>query len=209
MERTGLSLSWLRRPAAEVNSQVLRAYPQGRLSRAGAPRRQNGPWGCRWARSSPHASDRAADRRVDGAVGCVCQGCSLERSGRLSYASGSGIAAAMTGAARACRRSFRAVFVNDAWPDKLSAAEKDLLKRWVAQGAEYKSHWSFNPVENISPPKPRDAKRVRNPVDAFVLAKIAGEKLKPSSEASRDTLPRKQAFHDNLIDVSASFSPQY
>ena len=36
---------------------------------------------------------------------------------------------------------------------KLSEAEKDLLKRWVAQGAEYKGHWAFNPVEKIAPSK--------------------------------------------------------
>ena len=78
---------------------------------------------------------------------------------------------------------------------KLSDTEKDLLKRWVAQGAEYKSHWSFNPVEKISPPNPRNAKWVRNPIDAFVMAKIASEKLKPSAEASRETLIRRLALN--------------
>jgi len=35
----------------------------------------------------------------------------------------------------------------------LSAADKDLLKRWVEQGAEYKPFWSFIPVEKVTPPK--------------------------------------------------------
>ncbi|MSU57160.1 MAG: DUF1553 domain-containing protein [Pedosphaera sp.] len=78
---------------------------------------------------------------------------------------------------------------------KLTVAEKDLLKRWVARGAEYKSHWSFNPVEKVSPPKPRDAKWARNPVDSFVLAKIESEKLRPAPEASRETLLRRLALN--------------
>src|SRR2546423_1833558 len=35
---------------------------------------------------------------------------------------------------------------------RLAPAQKDLLKRWIAQGAKYEAHWSFNPpktnVEN-------------------------------------------------------------
>ena len=77
----------------------------------------------------------------------------------------------------------------------LSDAEKNLLKRWIAQGAEFKGHWSFNPVEKTSPPKPRNAKWTRNPVDAFVRAKIESEKLKPAPEASRETLIRRLALN--------------
>jgi hypothetical protein len=77
---------------------------------------------------------------------------------------------------------------------KLSAAEKDLLRRWVAEGAEFKSHWSLIPVETILPPQPRDAKWVCNPIDAFILGRLAAEKLSPAPEAARETLLRRLAL---------------
>jgi len=78
---------------------------------------------------------------------------------------------------------------------KLTDAEKELLQRWIAQGAEYKGHWAFNPVEKVSPPTPGNAKWVRNPIDAFVLTKIESEKLKPTPEATRETLIRRLALN--------------
>jgi hypothetical protein len=77
---------------------------------------------------------------------------------------------------------------------KLSLAEKELLKRWVAEGAEYKSHWAFIPVGQVTPPQPRDKQRVRNPIDAFVLSRLETEKLRPAPEASRDILIRRLAL---------------
>ena len=77
----------------------------------------------------------------------------------------------------------------------LSDAEKELLKRWVAQGAEFKSHWAFLSVEKVQPPEPKNKKWVRNPIDQFVLAKIEAEKLKPSPEASREILIRRLALN--------------
>jgi len=77
---------------------------------------------------------------------------------------------------------------------KLSDAEKELLKRWITEGAEFKSHWSFIPVQPITPPTPRDAAAVKNPIDAFVLARLDSEGLKPSPEATRETLLRRIAL---------------
>lgn len=77
---------------------------------------------------------------------------------------------------------------------KLSAAEKDLLVRWVAQGAEFKPHWSLIPVGKVSPPQPENKSWARNPVDAFVLARLDAEKLSPAPEASREVLLRRLAF---------------
>ena len=76
---------------------------------------------------------------------------------------------------------------------KLTAAEKDLLLRWVAQGAEFKPHWSLIPVGKVLPP-PENNSWVRNPIDAFVLAKLDAEKLSPAPEASREVLLRRLAF---------------
>ncbi|MDR3457410.1 MAG: DUF1553 domain-containing protein [Verrucomicrobiae bacterium] len=75
----------------------------------------------------------------------------------------------------------------------LSAAEKDLLKRWVAEGAEYKPFWSFLPVEKITPPK-HTSNWAKNPIDDFVAAKLATENLSPSPVAPRETLLRRLAL---------------
>jgi hypothetical protein len=54
----------------------------------------------------------------------------------------------------------------------LTPKQKDLLKRWVAQGAEYQPHWAYVPLARPAAPKVNDGKWVRNPVDAFVLAEL-------------------------------------
>jgi len=77
---------------------------------------------------------------------------------------------------------------------KLSVVEKDLLLRWVAQGAEFKPHWSLIPVEKISPPRMQNKSWPRNPIDKFVLAKLEAENLSPAPAAPRETVLRRLAF---------------
>lgn len=73
----------------------------------------------------------------------------------------------------------------------LTAAQKDLLKRWVAQGAEYQPHWAFIAPVRPTLPKVKNPKWGRNPVDQFILARLEQEKLKPAPEADRRTLARR------------------
>ena len=85
----------------------------------------------------------------------------------------------------------------------LSGVEKNLLKRWVEQGAEYKPLWSFIPVEKISPPEPSKNNWVKNPIDDFVLAKLDAEQLLPSPAASRETLLRRLSLDLTGLPPSA------
>jgi hypothetical protein len=73
----------------------------------------------------------------------------------------------------------------------LSENERQTLKEWVAQGAKYDVHWSFRKLVNPVVPKVREPRWVRNPIDAFVLARLEREGLKPSAEAGRATLLRR------------------
>jgi hypothetical protein len=73
----------------------------------------------------------------------------------------------------------------------LTAAQKELLKKWVASGAEYQPHWAFLPPIKTEPPKVKDEKWVRNPIDRFLLAKMDEKGLKPSPEADRRTIARR------------------
>jgi hypothetical protein len=76
----------------------------------------------------------------------------------------------------------------------LSAYEKALLARWVAQGAEYKPHWAFLPPQKPEPPKVGEAAWARGPIDRFVLARLEREGLAPSPEASRTRLIRRVTY---------------
>ncbi|MCX7403522.1 MAG: PSD1 and planctomycete cytochrome C domain-containing protein [Planctomycetia bacterium] len=74
---------------------------------------------------------------------------------------------------------------------KLSDEQVDLLKRWVAEGAVYQGHWSFQPVERPAVPRVTDEKWPRNAIDHFLLARLEKENLKPSPEANQRTLLRR------------------
>src|SRR5262249_35433390 len=48
---------------------------------------------------------------------------------------------------------------------KLTAAQIDLLRSWVAQGGHYQQHWAFVPPRRPAVPAVKDAGWVRNPID--------------------------------------------
>ena len=73
----------------------------------------------------------------------------------------------------------------------LEPREKALLERWIKDGAEYQPHWAFIKPERPTPPEVRQADRVRNPIDRFVLARLEEEGLTPNPEADRHTLIRR------------------
>ncbi|MCW5553837.1 MAG: PSD1 domain-containing protein [Verrucomicrobiae bacterium] len=77
---------------------------------------------------------------------------------------------------------------------QLTEAQIDLLKRWILQGAEWKSHWSFIKPERPSLPEVKDARWPRNPIDHFILARLEKESLGTSPEADKVTLLRRVTF---------------
>ncbi|MEW5974268.1 MAG: DUF1553 domain-containing protein [Acidobacteriota bacterium] len=73
----------------------------------------------------------------------------------------------------------------------LTNEQKDTLKRWIAEGATWKEHWSFVPPSRASRPVVTKANWVRNPVDDFILAKLEAAGLEPAPEAGRRSLIRR------------------
>jgi hypothetical protein len=67
----------------------------------------------------------------------------------------------------------------------LTARQKDILNRWVAQGAEYQRHWSYEPP--VKTPIPSDV----NGIDFLIRQRLAEIGLQPSPEADRRTLIRR------------------
>lgn len=74
----------------------------------------------------------------------------------------------------------------------LTAAQKQLLKQWIAEGAVYEPHWAYIVPNRPPVPKVRIAGFAsRNPVDAFIQARLVQQKIKPSVEADKRTLLRR------------------
>lgn len=78
--------------------------------------------------------------------------------------------------------------------EPLTQKQIETLKLWIEQGARWEDHWSFLPPQK--PPRPQVAMPawVRDPLDAFVLARLEKEGLKPEAEATRETWLRRVSF---------------
>ena len=72
----------------------------------------------------------------------------------------------------------------------ITPSQIDLLRQWVAQGAEYQRHWSF-----VAPKKPRvpnlRSAWAQGPIDAMIDDRLQREGLSPSPAADRERLIRR------------------
>ena len=74
----------------------------------------------------------------------------------------------------------------------LTPEQKELLRRWIAEGAQYQPHWSYiTPTRPPVPPIVGSKSKIQNPIDAFVLNALAARNLSPSPEVERRTLLRR------------------
>ncbi len=74
---------------------------------------------------------------------------------------------------------------------RLSPEQKQLLERWIAEGAEYSTHWAFETPTRPAEPAVQRGDWVRTPIDRFVLAMLEAEGLAPAAEADRATLIKR------------------
>ena len=77
---------------------------------------------------------------------------------------------------------------------QLTSSEKEILKRWIAAGAEYQENWAFVPPKQSSLPVVKQSAWPRNEIDRFVLARLEQAGLKPLPSADRYTLARRVSF---------------
>lgn len=99
---------------------------------------------------------------------------------------------------------------------RLRVDEIDVLRKWIATGAaivgskeppleasngegdsfddEARQHWSFQPVQKVSPPEVENIDWLRTPVDAFILAKLEQRDWSPAPPATREVLIRRVHF---------------
>lgn len=102
----------------------------------------------------------------------------------------------------------------DAGVRPVEASELETLEEWIRTGAREaavdggrangrpdplvsdadRQHWAFRKPVRPAAPAPREANRVRNPIDAFVLKALEGKRLSLNEEAERLTLIRRVAL---------------
>ena len=76
---------------------------------------------------------------------------------------------------------------------KLSPEQKELLKRWVAEGAKYQNHWSYEAPSKAAVPSTEKA------IDSLIAARLKTKGVAPSAEADRRTLARR--LHSDLLGL--------
>ena len=79
----------------------------------------------------------------------------------------------------------------------LTTEEIEMLTRWIAEGAPYARHWSFEPPLRSRPPAVDGAEAAswwRDPLDRFVLARLQEVGLGPAPEADRATWLRRASL---------------
>lgn len=81
---------------------------------------------------------------------------------------------------------------------RLTPAEIATLKRWIDEGAEYQSHWSFVSLAPVPlPPEPKSLPpgvQVRNAIDRLAFAGLSRKGLVPQPQADPATLLRRVTF---------------
>ena len=76
----------------------------------------------------------------------------------------------------------------------LSDYEKNILKKWILQGAEWKKHWSFIKPEKPEIPQIQNNQWVKNEIDIFIAKNIENQNLEFSKIESKEILLRRLYF---------------
>ena len=76
----------------------------------------------------------------------------------------------------------------------LSDYEKEILIKWIEQGAEYEEHWAFMPPKKPEVPGIINTSWALNEIDYFIANKFESKGLSPSPRASKEKLIRRVFF---------------
>lgn len=77
---------------------------------------------------------------------------------------------------------------------KVTPAQLELLKRWIAEGGTWTQHWAFLTPAVPAPPAVKNEAWIKNEIDRFILARLDAEGLTPTKPADRITLIRRVTF---------------
>ena len=82
----------------------------------------------------------------------------------------------------------------DSHKEALNAAELDIIRRWIEQGARYEEHWAFIAPTQPAAPDVEDQRWNQQPIDRFVARKLEEFRIQPSPRADKRTLIRRLSF---------------
>ncbi|MFG0261855.1 MAG: DUF1549 domain-containing protein, partial [Novipirellula sp. JB048] len=82
---------------------------------------------------------------------------------------------------------------------RLTREQVELFRRWIEQGASYRNHWSFEPLDPTPPAKLQAEDWAENQIDRFIVARLAREGVPVSPAAPPQTLLRR--LHFDLIGL--------
>lgn len=77
---------------------------------------------------------------------------------------------------------------------ELSEKEKQILERWIEQGAKWSTHWAYIPPLKETPPLHNFEEWNTNSIDHFVGLQMEKRGLKPSPKAPKELLLRRLYF---------------
>ena len=78
---------------------------------------------------------------------------------------------------------------------QLTAAEKDVLDRWIKQGAKFEGHWAFEPIPDSVPvPQVENKAWASGEIDRFILDAITKANLQPNAAASKEKWLRRVTY---------------
>jgi hypothetical protein len=80
------------------------------------------------------------------------------------------------------------------WPSEKGAGRPTAVKEEFDLQKRKQQHWAWRPIQPHAPPAVRDGTWPRNPIDAFILARLEAQGLKPASRAAKRTLIRRVYF---------------
>ncbi|MGF1557525.1 MAG: PSD1 and planctomycete cytochrome C domain-containing protein [Flavobacteriaceae bacterium] len=91
----------------------------------------------------------------------------------------------------------------------LSPYEKELIKKWIQQGAKFDKHWAFKSPEKKEPPKTQQVDWAQNEIDAFILGKLEENGLQPSPKALKEVLIRRMALDLTALPPSSEIIQKF
>ncbi len=150
------------------------------FSRDVRPILANHCWNCH----GPDESSREAELRLDLRDGAVAK----SPSGHHAIVAGEPTASELIARIEATDDS---QMPPASFQKPLSPQQREILRRWVAEGAPYATHWAFTAPRRAALPTVANAAWPRNEIDRFVLHRLEAEKLSPAAEADRSTWLRR------------------
>lgn len=92
---------------------------------------------------------------------------------------------------------------------KLSNYEKEVIRKWIAQGAQYDKHWAFQKVEKPALPEVDNKDWVNNEIDVFVAEKLEDNNLEPNEIADKERLLKRVSFDITGLPPSLALQKKF